>query len=499
MRREMLAFFLFPLFFHLILSQDVFSWVEQQELIASDGFANEYFGGSVSIYGNYALVGAHSKKVGSNTNQGVAYSFLLNGNSWVQTQELTSSDGAANDNFGSSVSISGNYAIIGAPYKTIGSNQAQGATYIFYFDGSSWIQQQELISSDGAANDFFGHSISISGNYAIIGAPFKTIGNNTQQGAAYIFYFDGSSWIQQQELIASDGFAIEYFGNSVSIYGSYSIVGTHWAKLSGTPNQGAAYFFYFNGNSWIQQLLISNDGALSDFFSWSVSIYGNYAMFGAPFKTIGNNPLQGSVYVFYFNGNSWVQQQELVFTDGAAGDRFGQSVSIYGNYAIISAPYKAVEGTTDEGAAYIFYFDGTSWIQQQEIISSDGTLRDYFGNAVSIYAPYAIVGSSFNTIGDNVEQGAAYIFYYQDVSQPRNFALIGGVIFGISASVVICFIGIVLIVKYRKRRRIEKTGIELSYLIVKDSSNQDDAQHNDESKQNELEEQKRENINPSTT
>ena len=118
----------------------------------------------------------------------------------------------------------------------------------------------------------------------------------------------------------------------------------------------------------------------------------------------------------YFNGYSWIQQQELISNNGASGDAFGNSVSIYGNYSIIGASYKTIGTNSYQGAAYIFYFNESSWIQQQELISSHGVSGEIFGRSVSIYANYSIIGANYKTIGSNSYQGAAYFFLTKDIS-----------------------------------------------------------------------------------
>ena len=136
------------------------------------------------------------------------------GTTWLQRQKLLASDGAAVDFFGCSDSIRGDYAIAGADYDDDkGANS--GSAYIFRWDGTAWVQQQKLLASDGAAGDCFGGSVSISGDLAIVGA----YGDDSDRGSAYIFKRDGTTWVQQQKLIASDGAAKDYFGYPVSISG----------------------------------------------------------------------------------------------------------------------------------------------------------------------------------------------------------------------------------------------------------------------------------------
>lgn len=121
--------------------------------------------------------------------EGVAHA----GQSYVQA-ELTENNGAPDDWFGYSVAISGNTVLVGASEKTVGANTNQGAAYVFTINGSKWVQQAELTANDGGWKDHFGTAVAILGNIAVIGASARTVGANSGQGAAYVFEFNGSSW-----------------------------------------------------------------------------------------------------------------------------------------------------------------------------------------------------------------------------------------------------------------------------------------------------------------
>ena len=238
------------------------TWNEAIKTVASDRAASDVFGYSVSISGSYAIVGAYQEDEdasGANyqLDAGSAYIFERDGlGNWTQAQKLTASDRAAFDYFGHSVSISGDYAIVGAYGESedaSGANfqNAAGSAYIFERDGlGNWTQAQKLTASDRASGDYFGHSVSISGDYAIVGAYREdedASGANTQSqaGSAYIFERDGlGNWTQAQKLTASDRAAEDYFGWSVSISGSYAIVGA-WQEsedASGANYQNDAGF-----------------------------------------------------------------------------------------------------------------------------------------------------------------------------------------------------------------------------------------------------------------
>jgi len=379
-------------------------WIEQPKLLASDGATWDYFGNSVSISGDYAIVGAD----GDDNNGdwvGSVYIFKRDGTRWVQQQKLMASDGDPGDYFGYTVSISGDYAIVGS----VGDDDNgwdSGSAYILKRDGTTWVQQQKLLASDGAPEARFGDSVSISGDWAIVGAESDD-DNGWHSGSAYMFRWDGTSWVQQQKLLASDGSPVDHFGNSVSISGDYAIVGATHDDDNG-DSSGSGYVFNRDGESWTQVAkLTASDGAARDQFGVSVSISGDYVIVGAIYDD-DNGTESGSAYIFNRDGTSWVQQQKLLASDGAASDVFGFPVSITGDYAIVGA-WGNDDNGNESGSVYIFKRDGTSWVQQQKLMASDGAPGDYFGYTVSISGDYIIVGAySDDDNGDY--SGSAYIF-----------------------------------------------------------------------------------------
>jgi hypothetical protein len=385
------------------------AWPEVEKLLAADGNDNDWFGYSVSVSGNYAIVGAYEDDV-NGTDSGSAYIFFFDGTSWSEQAKLTAADGAADDEFGFSVSISGDYAIVGA-YK----NDANGSAYIFKRDGTSWSEQAKLLAADGAADDYFGHSVSISGDYAIVGANWDD-DDLDDCGSAYIFKRDGTSWSEQRKLLAYDFALSDHFGGSVSISGDCAIVGAHANDDSGVGS-GSAYIFKRDGTNWsLQGKLTASDAAAYDYFGVSVSINGDYAIVGA-YGDDDNGGYSGSAYIFTPNDvdpNNWDQVAKLTASDGAAVDNFGYSVSVSGDYAIVGA-WQDDDNGTDCGSAYIFKRDGTSWSEQAKLLASDGNDFDRFGCSVSISGDYAIVGA-YQDDDNGTDSGSAYIFTPNDVN-----------------------------------------------------------------------------------
>ena len=334
---------------------------EQQKIQASDKQADDFFGFSVSISGdgNTAIVGAQGEDTGGSS-AGSAYIFTRSGGVWTQQQKLLSSDIQGSDYFGFSVSISGdgNTAIVGAYLEDTGALNA-GAAYIFTRSGGVWSQQQKIQASDKQADDRFGYSVSISGdgNTAIVGSRYEDTGA-TDAGASYIFTRSGGIWTEQQKIIASDAEAGDWFGFSVSISGdgNTAIVGAYGEDTGGTY-AGAAYIFTRSGGVWTQQQKIqASDQQGDDYFGYSVSISGdgNTAIVSALYEDTGSTNA-GAAYIFTRSGGVWTEQQKIQSSDIQANDFFGYSVSISsdGNTAIVGA-HNEDTGGTDAGAAYIF-------------------------------------------------------------------------------------------------------------------------------------------------
>lgn len=215
---------------------------EITKLISGDGAYSDYFGSSVSISGDYALVGAPGDDEMSRINCGSVYIFKRSASSWIQMgSKLIAQDGAPNDAFGYSVSINGEYAIVGAPFHShFETYKFYGTAYIFKLTENVWQQVAKLSASDKEANDYFGSSVAISSGFAIVGAPFDD-DNGKDSGSAYIFQRSGSTWSQVKKLLPAEVSAGDYFGNSVAINGDDAVVGAPRDDNERGTNAGSIY------------------------------------------------------------------------------------------------------------------------------------------------------------------------------------------------------------------------------------------------------------------
>ena len=355
------------------------------------------------------------------------------GSNFEQKSKLQARDTEARDYLGWSVAISGNIAIVGAYTEDTGGSDA-GAAYIFEPDSSgTWTQTQKLLASDKQASDYFGYSVAISGNIAIVGASGEETGGS-RAGAAYIFERDSSgTWTQTQKLLASDKETNDKFGCSVAISGDLAIVGAY-GEGTGGAHAGAAYIFERDSSgTWTQtQKLLASDKQTIDRFGYSVAISGNIAIVGAYRENTGGSDA-GAAYIFERDSSgTWTQTQKLQASDKQASDYFGISVAISANIAIVGASGEDT-GSSDAGAAYIFEPDSSgTWTQTQKLLASDKKRKDKFGCSVAISSNLAIVGAFQK---DNAEDtqifdaGAAYIFErtvtYAYGSEPARKVLVG--------------------------------------------------------------------------
>jgi len=325
----------------------------------------------------------------------------------IYPYKLLASDGTWNDWFGYSVAVDGDTVVVGA----IGDNDngnTSGSAYIYQFDGSSWIETK-IRANDGTSGDYFGTSVAISGDTVVVGANGDDA-NGPVSGSAYIYRFDGKNWIETK-IVANDGTSGDYFGESVAVSGDTVVVG---ARLS-SPS-GSAYIYRFDGENWIQTKLTASDGTSSDSFGVSVAVSGDTVVVGAIWDD-DNGIGSGSAYIYEFVGGVW-EETKLTASDGAENDSFGRSVAISGDTAIVGAYLADNDTWPDTGAAYIFQRTsidasdsngGFMWTQQAKLTAHDPMPEDHFGYSVSIYNDTAVIGMP-NDDENGPRSGSSFVF-----------------------------------------------------------------------------------------
>ncbi|MBX3196622.1 MAG: hypothetical protein KF894_00595 [Labilithrix sp.] len=354
--------------------------VPQQTLIASDPAPSNDFGGSVALSGDTVVVGAS----GNADFEGAAYVFVRSGGTWSLQQKLTAGeDPITRRIFGTSVAVSGETLVVGAPRN--GADSA--AAYVFVRSGGTWSLEQKLTSSVSMAN--FGDSVALSGDTAIVGAPYE----DSYRGAAYVFVRSGGTWSEQQRLAPSAPAPYDSFGASVALSEDTAVVGARGKD----SYRGAAYAFVRSGGTWSeQQKLTAGDAVAEDFLGGSVALSGDTAVVGAN----GKDSYRGAAYVFVRSGGTWSEQQKLTASAPNVYDHFGGSVALSGDTAIVGA-----RGTEAQGAAYVFVRSGGEWSQHSKETDRNPGLGDQFGAAVAVSGDTVVASAPLKTNG----QGAVFV------------------------------------------------------------------------------------------
>jgi hypothetical protein len=470
----------------------------QAYLKASNTEPNDEFGSAIAISGDTLVVGANgeaSNARGIDGNQsnnsaplaGAAYVIVRDGTNWIQQAYLKAPNADAGDQFGSfSVAISGDTIVVGAwredsNAKGVNGNQDNnsavdsGAAYVFVRNGTNWTQQAYLKASNTEADDWFGISVSVSGDTIVVGAPGESSnasgvnGNQSNNsapyaGAAYVFVRTGTNWSQQAYLKASNTGEFDEIGFSVAVSGDTIVAGAFGEASNATgvngnqgdnsfENAGAAYIFVRNGTNWTQQayLKASNTGR-TEGFGGSTAVSGDTVVVGAPYENsnatgvngFGNDngaPSAGAAYVFVRDGTNWTQQAYLKASNTEATDQFGWSLAVSGDTVVAGADYESSNATgvngnqtnnnaLYSGAAYVFMRSGTNWSQQAYLKASNTESNETFGWSVAVSGNTVVVGAvneNSNATGVNGGQtnnnaqsaGAAYVFTAPAIAPPE--------------------------------------------------------------------------------
>ena len=373
------------------------AWSQEAYLKASNTDLRDHFGHSISLSGDTLAVGAHgedsnatgvggsqSDNGGLSFNSGAVYVFTRSGTAWTQQAYLKASNTGRGDQFGYSVSLSGDTLAVGAHNEDsnatgvggIQSNNSagnSGAVYVFTRSGIAWSQQAYLKASNTDGGDEFGWSLSLSGDTLAVGARHEDsnatgIGSRQSNnggllfnsGAVYVFTRSGTAWSQQAYLKASNTDGIDLFGHSLSLSGDTLAVGAYREDSNatgiegiqsnnGASDSGAVYVFTRSGTAWTQAayLKASNTGR-GDRFGYSVSLSGDTLAVGARLEDSNATGIEGiqsnngasdsgAVYVFTRSGTAWTQAAYLKASNTGRGDRFGYSVSLSGDTLAVGA------------------------------------------------------------------------------------------------------------------------------------------------------------------
>jgi len=335
--------------------------------------------------------------------------------------ELVASERRSSDEYGQSVAVSGDVAVVGAaidPYLDYWND----SVFVFRYDpdgSGEWVQEARLTPSDGESGDFFGRSVSICGDVIVVGSD-RNFNEAGRYGSAYIYRYDSGGsehWIEEAKIFTTDENAT-YFGHSVSISDDMVVAGAYGSDDNGYRS-GSAFIFRnepYGSETWVEEAkLLASDGEEDDYFGRMVSISGGVAVVGA-YGDDDYGVSAGSAYVFRrapVRLGEWIEEAKLLASDGAMEDYFGDAVSVSGDHVLVGAPNHDGNGYRS-GSVYFYRYDrdgSGEWIEEDMIFALDTEAGDYFGTAVAMSGDMAVIGASGDN-GDNYNIGSAYTYYY---------------------------------------------------------------------------------------
>ena len=375
----------------------------EYELTHTGGTMDDGFGAAVSISNTSILVGAPFDDQISE-NAGSVYYFQHDGSSWFESQKIVHSALESEDRFGAAVAIEGDQAIIGAPGDNL-HGSLSGAAYFFRFDGTSWMEDESVTDPDGQSFDQFGSSVAISDEYAFVASLYDS-DQGSNAGSVFVYRNDGSGWAYSQKLEPAGPGAS--FGRSVSIDGGHAAIGADGDSHAGL-HTGAVYLYRLEGISWVlDTLLTAGDPGVEDRFGTAASLDYPQLLVGSPHDN-AQGPSSGSVYVFTCDAGTWTQKEKLVASDGAEGAQFGKTLAIKGRFAIAGSYFRDGQYHVDEGAAYLLYYDGRTWVELTKLLPQNSDEYDFFGYSVALSDVFTVIGAPTNMDLVN-EPGTAYVF-----------------------------------------------------------------------------------------
>ena len=314
----------------------------------------------------------------------------------VQMQVLQTQNALPAVFFGSSVDLEGDLAVIGAACDV---SPLVGSAYIFRRVAGSWIEEAQLLPADGAGGDLFGFSISISGTTVLVGAPGKS--------AAYVFEQQGSAWVQTATLTPVAGHILDKFGWSVSLRDDVALVGAPFDDVQ-VGDQGSVTAFRRTSSGWVLwQEIPGDDPTPGARFGASIDIWQDLAVVSATFSSAG----RGRAFLLRETPTGWVRFARLEEPDSPSvgATTFGEAAALWGDTAVVTAPNASLPTAMIAGAAYVYERQGGLWIHGGTLLASDGEAWDRFGRRAILQGNVAFV----TTWDADMGRGAAYLFERQ--------------------------------------------------------------------------------------
>jgi hypothetical protein len=377
----------------------------RSKIMAGDPHEHDCFGRSLAMTSKYIIAGAKGDDTGAK-DSGAAYVFEERNGDYVQLAKLKADRPHINDYFGFSVAIDGDTAVVGA-WQDKDKGVDTGAVYVFARQGDSWPLQAKLTADDASDFAHFGYAVGISGDRIVVGAR-EDQHRAPSAGAAYVFIRNGDRWIQEARLDASAAIRKQQFGWSVAIDADRVLIGAIGDKV-GSVDSGAAYVFARTYSGWeLIDRLAPPDPKKEQRFGYAVSLQGNAAVVGAYRDSAGGYEA-GAAYVYEANRGRWSAGVKVLPSDSRASQYFGWSVAIDGDRLAVGAWYDG-DGSADPlGSVYVFHKSGKRWVEEKKLIANERTPMHLFGWAVAVSGSTVSVGARLDDEAAK-QAGAVYLY-----------------------------------------------------------------------------------------
>lgn len=379
---------------------------QRQKLTASDGGADDVFGGAVAIDQQTALVGAARHGHGGTDGAGAAYVFAGSNGKWTEAQKLTAPEASLRDFFGASVALDGDTAVVGAP-----GNRGGYAAHVFVRDGGSWSHQEKLVPHDGEQYDSYGRSVAVDGDTILVGAD----GKRDSRGVVYVYTRSGGSWEFAEKLIPSVRTSNQLFGRELELVGDTAVVAARGYRADAV-GQGAAYIFERGSEGWSEtEILTASDAAEDAQFGFSLGFDGETVVVGSHQFYPDTVETPNKAYVFEREDGTWQERAILEPHDGTE-DNFASALAVDGD-TILAGDWEDEEaGPEEAGAVYVFSRGGEGskdeegWTREAKLTVSDAVAHHRFGAAVAIDGKRLLAGASQYEGQTEIGPGAAYVY-----------------------------------------------------------------------------------------
>lgn len=351
-------------------------WQKNGSLEPDDSYQNLRFGASVALAGDLAVVSAPGSIVNGVNNSGAGYVFRRIDGNWIQEARLVADEATNGASFGTSVAVANDRVLIAAETFNVDGQNNAGVVYAFRLTADGWEQEARLQATEPVGAARFGNAIAMHGDRAVIGSNFAVVDGVANGGAVYVFEHDGNDWNEVERLLPSDHAAHQQFGHSVDLSDDRLVVGAPRTAIDGIAFVGATYVFELESAGWSEtKRLVSADGGNNEGYAESVSVDGERLLVGSMRASIEGVDYVGAAYLYEHDGSDWGQVAKLgpMEPENSEYSNFGHSASLSGERIVVGQPNLQVDNEIHGGASLFVPLEEAAFTVTPQVNAGLGT------------------------------------------------------------------------------------------------------------------------------